>query len=142
MKITIGKPENTIPRILNGNSANTLFYLINYEKIEQIFKDTEYYGSSASMNTPYDTEDFERIMNAYNVFGWTQKDIQKAEKTAIEINASKKIQAFLENFNVLQKLFENACYDDFELALSDIIYNPENQKDSGEFTIDISKLKI
>ena len=94
------------------------------------------------MSTPYDKDDFGRILNAYNVFGWTAQDIERAKKTAKDLKVGKKIEAFLDDFMVLRSLFEDAEYDDFDLALDNINYNAENQRDSGEFTIDTSKLEI
>lgn len=145
MKITIGTKNNKIPHIIHGISANTMFYLINYEKIFKDKKndiDSEFYENSTNMNIPYDKDDFGRIMNACYVFGWTLADIERAKKTAKELKTNKKIQAFLDKFMTLRKLFENAWYDDFEVALNEIKYNPEYQKDSGEFTIDTSSLNI
>ena len=69
-------------------------------------------------------------------------DIERAKKTAKDLKVGKKIEAFLDDFMVLRSLFEDAEYDDFDLALDNINYNAENQRDSGEFTIDTSKLEI
>lgn len=144
MKVTIGAVRHRIPHIIHGVSANTMFYLINFDEMfkDKAFDDSEYFDNSTNMSTPYDKDDFGRIMNAYNVFGWTAKDIERAKKTAKDLKVGKKIEAFLDDFMVLRSLFEDAEYDDFDLALDNINYNAENQKDSGEFTIDTSKLEI
>lgn len=144
MKVTIGAVKHRIPHIIHGVSANTMFYLINFDKLfkDKAFDDSEYFDNSTNMSTPYDKDDFGRIINAYNVFGWTAKDIERAKETAEKLKVGKKIQAFLEDFMALRSLFEDGEYDEFDLALDETNYNPENQKDSGEFTIDTSKLNI
>lgn len=66
----------------------------------------------------------------------------REQKDGKRLEGRKKIEAFLDDFMVLRSLFEDAEYDDFDLALDNINYNAENQNDSGEFTIDTSKLGI
>lgn len=142
MKVTIGAVKHRIPHIINGVSANTMFYLINFDKMfkDKAFDDSKYFDNSANMSTPYDKDDFGRIINAYNVFGWTAKDIERAKKTAKDLKVGKKIEAFLDDFMVLRTLFEDAEYDDFDLALDSINYNKEYCDENNEFTIDTSKL--
>ena len=144
MKVTIGAVRHRIPHIIHGVSANTMFYLINFDKLfkDKAFDDSEYYDNSTNMSTPYDKDDFGRIINAYNVFGWKKEDIERAKNTAKALKVGKKIEAFLDDFMVLRTLFKDAEYDDFDLALDNINYNAENQRDSGDFTIDMSKLNI
>lgn len=82
MKVTIGAVRHRIPHIIHGVSANTMFYLINFDEMfkDKAFDDSEYFDNSANMSTPYDKDDFGRILNAYNVFGWTAKDIERAKR--------------------------------------------------------------
>jgi hypothetical protein len=81
------------------------------------------YANSTHIDTPYDLDDFSRIMNAYNVFKWTPEDIEEAKKTARKLKLNnKKLKDFLDNFIVLKTFYEGGEEDeeDFEQLLREI----------------------
>ena len=139
-KVTIRCVRCSAPHIIHGISANTMFYLINFK---EKFENKAYnYDSPVFLDIPYDRDDFGRIMNAYNAFGWKAEDINRAKVNAKQLKAGKKIEAFLDDFMMLRSLFEDEEFDEFDLALENIKYNKEYQKENDEFTIDTSKLGI
>ena len=113
-EIIINRVRCSVPHIIRGVSANTMFFLINFE---EKFKDNTYYDNTVFLDIPYDRDDFGRIMNSYNVFGWKAEDIEKAKETAKKLKAGKKIEAFLDNFMMLRSLFEDAKFNEFDFAL-------------------------
>lgn len=135
MNIRMGVVTAEIPHIIHGVSANTMFYLINFNKL---FKDKAFEDQMTTMSTPFDTDDFARIINAWNVFGWGQKDIETAIKNAEELKCSKRLIEFLDNFLVLRSFYQDGEDDEFDALLTEINSIPiEN-----EFSIDTSKLGI
>lgn len=111
MRITIGLPERQIPQIIHGISANTLFYLINYEKY---FLNRAYNtNNNTKIDIPYDIDDFSRIDNAYTCFGWDEKDIEKAKETAKELNLPRKFENFLARFYEFKDCYEDNDNDEF-----------------------------
>ncbi len=140
MKITISQKNTEIPHIINGISANTMFYLINYDRI---FRNKEFdKNNTCCISTPYDKDDFSRIYNAYTAFEWNVEDIESAFKTAREIKAGRKIEAFIARFAELASLYTEGRYAEFDDILDSINYNADYQHDRGEFSIDLSKLNI
>lgn len=122
MNISFEIPEPyDIPQIIHGLSANTLFFLINFEKV---FKDKAFEGEQnmTHPSLPYDLDDFSRIMNAYNVFKWTPEDIEEAKKTVKKLKFAKKFKIFLDNFLVLKTFYEGGEEDeeDFKELLREI----------------------
>ena len=111
MRITIGTPERQIPHIIHGISANTLFYLINYEKyiLNRTYDSNNYTG----IDIPHDVDDFSRIDNAYTCFGWNEKDIEKAKETAKKLNLPRKFEKFLDRFYEFKDYYEDNDYDEF-----------------------------
>lgn len=135
IRIGVTSEKYIIPHIIHGVSANMMFYLINFDKM---FKDRAFEDQMTMMSTPYDADDFSRIMNAWNVFGWGQKDIDTAIENAEKLKCNKRIIEFLDNFLVLRSLYEDEEMEEFDALLAEInSFSIEN-----EFNIDTSKLEI
>lgn len=111
MKINIEVVYRRIPHIIHGVSANTLFYLINYEK--HILNHAFNTDNDTCIDIPHDIDDFSRIDNAYSCFEWSENDIAKAKETAKKLNFPKKIEIFLDRFYEFKYYYEDNDYDKF-----------------------------
>lgn len=134
MRVTISQTKLTsIPHLINGCSANTMFYLINFEKMfeNKAYNDTPHGSNSITPSLPYDLDDFGRIMNAYNYFGWTKEDIETAKENAEKLKFGKKFLTFLDNFLVLKSFYDGGEEDeeDFKELLDEIHYGMETSED-------------
>lgn len=135
MNIRMGVVKAKIPHIIHGISANTMFYLIYYDKL---FKNKEFEDQMTTMSTPFDADDFSRCINAYNIFGWGQKEIETAIRNAEKLKCNKRLIEYLDNFLVLRSFYQDGEDDEFDALLTEINSIPiEN-----EFSIDTSKLGI
>lgn len=111
MRISIEIATRQIPHIIHGISANTLFYLINYENciLNRAYNENNY----SCMDIPHDIDDFSRIDNAYTCFGWTEKDIEKAKETAKKLKLPVKFERFLDRFYEFKELYEDVNGDEY-----------------------------
>lgn len=137
MRITIKNTKRSIPHIINGSSANTLFFLINYTRLRNKKFDGEYNHTSPSL--PYDINDFSRIMNACNCFGWKENDIEVARINAEKLEFGKKYLMFLDNFFVLKSFYNDGEDGDNDLKqlLDEINYGTSNEETEDEFNVKI-----
>ncbi len=103
LNIKIVPAYQMIPHILHGISANTMFILINND----IDTKNNYYGNTASMDLPYDLDDFSRCVNAANIFKWTNEDLKKAVQRAEHIGLSKMFINFYKEFLIYKTKFES-----------------------------------
>jgi len=102
MEFKIGICGKEIPQVINGISANTIFYLINKEKLDKL-KDK---NNMSYLNMPYSIDDFSRCYTAYRTFDWKKEDFEKAIKNCKEMNLEEHFIKFLENFIDLATLYE------------------------------------
>lgn len=131
MKISIGfekAPKKPLKYLLNGISANTMFYLINKEKMDSINFIEE--RDHNHLDIPYDNDDLSRCVDASLFFGWNGKDIQKAIDTAKDMNLGAHFISFLKCFEELKELLINGKRDESRKLL-DEIYN--SRKDIVRF---------
>lgn len=112
MKISIEINPTTIPHIIHGISANTLFYLINYEKC--ILNHTFNNKNDSCIDIPHDPDDFSRIENAYNCFSWDEKDIEKAKVTAQKLNFPDRVKKFLNKFYEFMDIYKSKGYEGYK----------------------------
>ena len=105
MKVSIGFSSKSIPRILNGDSANSLFYLINMKK--ESMKNAEKVGcyNSSTISMPHDLDDFSRCYLASISLNWNDADFKIALENAKEIELPKYFIDFIENFEELVRLY-------------------------------------
>lgn len=122
MKVTVGIVDREIPHIIHGISANTLFYLINYEK--NILNHAFNTNNNVCIDIPHDIDDFSRIDNAYSCFGWNENDITKAKETAKKLNFPKKFERFLDRFYEFKDLYDECDSEEF-YALYEVILEEE-----------------
>ena len=94
MRFIIEVPSKEIPQVINGVSANTIYYLINKEKLDKL-KDK---NNMSYLNMPYSIDDFSRCYTAYRTFDWKKEDFEKAIKNCKEMNLEEHFIKFLENF--------------------------------------------
>ena len=86
-------PKKPLKYLLNGISANTMFYLINKEKMDSIeFIEKRDHNH---LDIPYDNDDLSRCVDASLFFGWNGKDIQKAIDVAKDMNLGAHFISFL-----------------------------------------------
>ena len=102
MRFIIEVPSKEIPQVINGVSANTIFYLINKEKLDKL-KDK---NNMSYLDMPYGIDDFSRCYTAYKTFDWKKEDFEKAIKNCKEMNLEDYFIKFLENFVELATLYE------------------------------------
>lgn len=103
MKFKIGIATHTIPQILNGVSANTIFYLINKGHINNLMDVAE--RNTSSIGMPNDTSDFSRCYLAYKAFNWNKQNFEDAIKNCKEMKLDDCFVKFLENFPKLADLY-------------------------------------
>lgn len=108
-----------VKQIINGVSANTMFYLIRKYDFDGV-KFLKNNCNFTHFDTPYDNDDLSRCVDAAIFFGWDNVDIKIAISTAKEKNLSKKIIAFLEKFPELKELFINEEYKETQKILDEI----------------------
>lgn len=123
MRVSIGFEKSTekpLKYLLNGISANTMFYLINKEKIDSI--DFIEKRDHNHLDIPYDNDDLSRCVDASLFFGWDGKDIQKAIDVAKDMNLGAHFISFLKCFEELKELLIKGKLDESRKLL-DEIYN-------------------
>ena len=101
-KISIHGNNELIPQVINGTSANTMFWFINHENLQNI----ESYENTNFPSLPYDLDDFGRCILAANVFHYSESDIQKGLDNIKKLNQSEKFTNFFRKFLSLKKEFE------------------------------------
>lgn len=124
MNISIKVINHHMPHIVYGVSANTIFYLINFDTM---FKDKSFYDNQSHPDIPYDQDDFSRIMNAYIAFGWGEKEIEVAKVKCRELKFGDQILNFLNNFFELKEYFEEEQDDEFKCLLDQIKYGKKEE---------------
>lgn len=104
VSISVVKNEDKIPQIMNGASANTMFYLINYEN--RNLKSIKTYDNDIWLALPHDCDDFSRCVLVSNVFKWSDVDIKKAIQTSKKLGLPGNFTTFLEYFLSYKDRFE------------------------------------
>jgi len=105
MKVSISIPNQSIPKIINGVSANTMFYLINKGHIDNLKEIAE--GNTSSIDMPFNIDDFSRCYLAYKTFNWNKENFEDAIKNAQGMKLDICFVNFLENFIKLADLYIN-----------------------------------
>lgn len=121
MRISVGlekQPNKELKYLLNGISANTMFYLINKEKMDSISFIEQ--RDCNHLDIPYDNDDLSRCVDASLFFGWTGKDIQKAIDTAKDMDLGAYFISFLKCFQELKELLINGKREESRKLLDEI----------------------
>lgn len=108
-----------VKQIINGVSANTMFYLIRKYDFDEV-KFLENNCNFTHFDTPYDNDDLSRCVDAAIFFGWDNVDIKIAISVAKEINLPQRIITFLEKFPELKELFIMKEYKKTQKILDEI----------------------
>ena len=95
--VSVHKSSEAIPQIINGASANTIFYLINCQSLQHL----ECNGNTSFPSLPRDLDDFGRCALACKAFNWTDSDFEAAAVSAKQLNYNEKFIKFLQNFGRL-----------------------------------------
>jgi len=118
MDFSIEIAQGKLPKILNGQSANTLYWLIEYPKRNPI--DAETMGSNYThLAYPHDHDDFSRCYMAYKHFGWTDLDLAAGYNRLFALGIEEgvlkhKLAALLRNFRELVFQYEKcSSYQEF-----------------------------
>lgn len=131
MRISIGlsnTPNKELKYLLNGISANTMFYLINKERMDSI--NFVEHRDCNHLDIPYYNDDLSRCVDASLFFDWTDKDIQKAINTAKEMKMEEHFINFLKCFEKLKEFLINGKYEESRKLLDEI---HESRKDIVRF---------
>jgi len=123
LNITVSTKADRIPQIINGSSANTMYYFINYEKLPK-----ECYGNDSTPSIPYDLDDFSRCVLAANAFNYTQDDIQSGIENIKLLKAAPKFVFLFENFLKMKAEFEAGNNDAVKVFISNLRQIQEVQK--------------
>lgn len=121
MKISMGlanTPNKELKYLLNGISANTMFYLINKEKMDSI--NFVEHRDWSHLDIPYDNDDLSRCVDASLFFSWTGTDIQKAIDTAKDMGLGAHFISFLKCFQELKELLISGKREESKKLLDEI----------------------
>ncbi len=112
-----------IAKVLNGVSANTLYWLIA-RPIEQDDKDLVFAEhNTARPDIPYDEDDFSRCYQAYKHFKWNAADIARGVNKAKHYNLKPVLIDFVSNFKELCELYEKKAQRDWLIKMKNIMGN-------------------
>ena len=100
-------PKLSIPKVINGSSANTLYFLINNNTPEMIALINDKESRKTPESHPMDPGDFGRCYEAYKKYNWTADDLHNASLRAIELDLGMGYMHYIQNFEVLAKLYED-----------------------------------
>ena len=109
-----------IPQIINGVSANSLFWLC-YAKENQSFNKFIGNNETSSLDIPYDIDDFGRCVNMVYAFNLTQKDIDAGVKNAKEYELPEYFIKFIENLLPLCELFRIGNIKEWLVKMQEIM---------------------
>lgn len=107
MDFKISMANQEIPQVLNGVSANTMFYLINKEHLDNLWNDAVFVRNKSHIDMPFDIDDFSRCYSAYRTFVWTQEDFNTAIKNCELMKLERHFSEFFRNFAKLADLYRN-----------------------------------
>lgn len=102
-RISVYGEDEKIPQIINGMSANTMFWFINYERL----KNLENYRNTSFPSLPSDLDDFGRCVLASNALKYTELDIQRGLDNIHQLNQPQKFTNFFKKFLSLKREFES-----------------------------------
>lgn len=101
--ISVHSEDDKIPQVINGTSANTMFWFINYENINGLV----HYGNYSFPSLPRDLDDFGRCVLASNALGYTETDIEQGYLNIKKLNQPQKYSNFFKKFLSLKREFES-----------------------------------
>ncbi len=115
MRMKIRAVTSSIPQVINGLSANTMFWII---KSKKFFEDGgkieqhEQFENNGHLSLPWDLDDFSRCVLLADFFGFTESDIQQGISNLSELGIDNKAyKYFFENFLKMREEYKSANWD-------------------------------
>jgi len=103
IKISIREKSELIPQVINGCSANGMFYFIHHDKVANLKNN----GNTSFPDIPWDLDDFGRCVLAANALCYGETEIKKGLEIVKTLKYPKKFVFLFENFLVMKKEYEN-----------------------------------
>jgi len=115
IKITCGRSSESIPHIIHGTSANTMFWIIKSKKYFEaggVIEQPQQFENKNAPSLPWDLDDFSRCVLVSNFFGYTETEIKQGLENIKALKYSKAYTILFENFIKMKAEFEAGNYDE------------------------------
>lgn len=115
MRMKIRAVTSSIPQVINGLSANTMFWIIKSKKFFESggkIEQHEQFENNGRFALPWVLGDFSRCVLLADFFGFTESDIQQGISNLAELGLDNKAyKYFFENFLKMREEFKSANWD-------------------------------
>ena len=126
MRISVYSEKDKIPHIINGASANSMFWIIKHKKFIESggqLEQHEVYSNTSFLSLPYDLDDFSRCVLVSDFFGYTETEINIGLhniETMEGIIQKNKFIFLFKNFLKMRELYKDGDFEPVKKFLNEL----------------------